>query len=295
MLLNRLYEYLNLPEKTYLGSRIAKKQLIENSQLSTADKKAVQEDVESIIWRNTLKNTTLNIAPFFQEVKPQNVEVEQGDDGAEGYVLEYNEIAIIEVAIRSSKRVKKIAELIQRAIPYPVLLVLHVKQVTAEASSNSTNDADNSVILNLATKRLSKADHSKLKVERFYYSQELSGTELISDSIEDKFFKSLSIQKQSFVNFYEFYMGWVSQFLALEKSKHTKNFTENESQSVDIEQAKLQAVVLDSIVYLEAKLSGIRQKIQQESQINRKVELNIQAQKIKNELSMLKNELEVTY
>ncbi|MGB0938652.1 MAG: hypothetical protein ACPGTQ_14425, partial [Colwellia sp.] len=62
---------------------------------------------------------------------------------------------------------------------------------------------------------------------------------------------------------------------------------------VDIEQAKLQASVLDSIASLEAKLSGIRQKIKQEGQINRKVELNIQAQKIKNELSLLKSELEV--
>jgi len=284
MLLSKIYEQLNLPDKTYLGTRVAKKQLIENSQLSSSDKKAVQEDIEAIIWRNTLKNTTLNIAPYHETIEANNESTDKLD--SDSYVLEYNEIAVIEVTIRSTTRAKKIAELIQRAIPYPILLVLHLKHVTAENEP--------SIILNLATKRLSKADHSKLKVERFYQSPAFTITQLTSDSIEDVFLKSLSVEKQSFVNFYEFYMGWVKQFLDLEKSKHTNEFTESDNQSVDIAQAKSQAQLLDSISSLESKLAGIRKKITQEGQINRKVELNIQAQKIKNQLSILKSELEVT-
>lgn len=290
MLLSKFYEYLNLPDKTYLGSRVAKKQLIENSQLTSADKKAVQEDIEAIVWRNTLKNTTLNISPYHEIVESSVNNIDKGSDKEphvlESFILEYSEIAVIEVTIRSTKRAKKIAELIQRSIPYPLFIVLHLKHVTEENEP--------SITLNLATKRLSKADHSKLKVERFYQSPAFTLEQLTSNSIEEVFLKSLTVEKQSFVNFYEFYMGWVKQFLALEKSKHTNEFSESESQSVDIEQAKLQAGVLDSIASLEAKLSGIRQKIKQEGQINRKVELNIQAQKIKNELSLLKSELEVS-
>lgn len=282
MLLSKFYEYLNLPDKTYLGSRVAKKQLIENSQLTSADKKAVQEDIEAIVWRNTLKNTTLNISPYHEIVESSVNNIDKDSD-SESYVLEYNEIAVIEVTIRSTKRAKKIAELIQRAIPYPLFIVLHLKHVTAENEP--------SIILNLATKRLSKADHSKLKVERFYQSPAFTLEQLTSGSIEEVFLKSLTVEKQSFVNFYEFYMGWVKQFLVLEKSKHTNEFSESESQSVDIEQAKLQASVLDSIASLEAKLSGIRQEIKQEGQINRKVELNIQAQKTKQQLQELKAEL----
>jgi len=282
MLLSKFYEYLNLPDKTYLGSRVAKKQLIENSQLSSADKKAVQEDIEAIVWRNTLKNTTVNISPYHEVVEFNANNIDKDSD-SESYVLEYNEIAVIEVTIRSTKRAKKIAELLQRSIPYPIFIVLHLKHVT-EANEPS-------IILNLATKRLSKADHSKLKVERFYQSPALTLEQLTSGSIEEVFLKSLTVEKQSFVNFYEFYMGWVKQFLALEKSKHTNEFSESESQSVDIEQAKLQASVLDSIASLEAKLSGIRQKIKQEGQINRKVDLNVQAKKIKHKLTQLTAEL----
>ena len=281
MLLSKIYEQLNLPDKTYLGTRVAKKQLIENSQLSSSDKKAVQEDIEAIIWRNTLKNTTLNISPYHETIEANNESTDKLF--SDSYVLEYNEIAVIEVTIRSTTRAKKIAELIQRAIPYPIFLVLHLKHVTAENEP--------SIILNLATKRLSQADHSKLKVERFYQSPAFTITQLTLDSIEYVFLKSLAVEKQSFVNFYEFYMGWVKQFLALEKSKHTNDFSESESQSVDIEQANLQAGVLDSITSLEVKLSGIRKKIKQEGQINRKVELNIQAQQAKQQLSELKAEL----
>ncbi|GLX87002.1 hypothetical protein tloyanaT_32550 [Thalassotalea loyana] len=289
MLLSKFYEYLDLPEKSFLGSRVAKKQLIENSKLSTADKKAVQEDIESIVWRNTLKNSTVNISPYFSEVKSQEVncqEIKAQEESleAESYVLEYSEIALIEVTIRSKKRVKKIAELIQRAIPYPLMLVLHLKHVTEDGSPSS-------LFLNLATKRLSKADHSKLKVERFYQSQKFTEEQITENSVEEQFFKSLSVNNQSFINFYEFYMGWVKQFISLEKSKLTNAFEPNASQSVDIEQAKAQANVLDSIASLEAKLSGIRQKLKQENQINRKVELNIQAQKIKRDLAQLTAEL----
>ncbi len=279
MLLSKFYEYLDLPEKSFLGSRVAKKQLIENSKLSTADKKAVQEDIESIVWRNTLKNSTVNISPYFSEINSQETSSE-----IESFVLEYSEIAIIEVTIRSEKRVKKIAELIQRAIPYPLMLVFHLKHVTEGSSTSSLH-------LNLATKRLSKADHSKLKVERFYHSQKFAEEQITENSIEEQFFKSLSVNNQSFINFYEFYMGWVKQFISLEKSKLTNAFEPNASQSVDIAQAKEQANVLDSIASLEAKLSGIRQKIKQEDQINRKVELNIQAQKIKQDLAQLTAEL----
>jgi len=284
MLLSKFYEYLNLPEKTYLGSRVAKKQLLENSQLTSADKKAVQEDIEAIVWRNTLKNTTLNISPYHEVVESRVNGIDK-DSESESYVLEYNEVAVIEVTIRSTKRAKKIAELIQRAIPYPILLVLHLKYVTAENEP--------SITLNLATKRLSKADHNKLKVERFYQSPAFTITQLTSGSIEDVFLKSLTVEKQSFVNFYEFYMGWVKQFLALEKSKHSNEFVESNNQTVDIAQAKLQAQLLDSISSLESKLSGIRQKIKQEGQINRKVQLNIQAQEIKQVLNKQKEALSV--
>ena len=107
----------------------------------------------------------------------------------------------------------------------------------------------------------------------------------------NNFFCSLALNKQSFVNFYEFYMGWVAQFIQLEKSKYVGVFSEKNESTFDIQKAKVQADLLDEIANLQSKLSGIKQKIKQEEQINRKVELNINARKIKMEIKAIEMEL----
>jgi len=49
--------------------------------------------------------------------------------------------------------------------------------------------------------------------------------------------------------------------------------------------------LLDSISSLESKFAGIRQNIKQEGQINRKVDLNVNAQQAKQQFPELKAEL----
>ncbi len=261
-----LYQAMKLPESTLLNSKVAKRQLLENAQLTTPNKKAIQEDIDSVIWSHTLKTSTVNIAPFQDSIST--------DDG--DFDLDYSEVAILRVVVRSKTRISKINEVLHRTIPYPLLIVF-------------TDTSNNSLLLSLATKRINKADHSKLTVERFYNTDWFSDEAIPNET--NHFFCSLAVNKQSFVNFYEFYMGWVAQFIQLEKSKYVGDFTEKNESTVDIQKAKMQAELLDKIANLESKLSGIKQKIKQEDQINRKVELNIYAQKLKKQLNKLKSEL----
>jgi hypothetical protein len=58
------YSKLNLPKAAYLGARIYKKQLLENTELTITDRKWVNEDIESLEWRYTLKPATINIAKY---------------------------------------------------------------------------------------------------------------------------------------------------------------------------------------------------------------------------------------
>ncbi|MEC8328111.1 MAG: DUF4391 domain-containing protein [Pseudomonadota bacterium] len=261
-----LYQAMKLPESSLLNSKIAKKQLLENAQLTASNKKAIQEDIDSVIWSHTLKTSTVNIAPFQDSISTDDSDFD----------LDYSEIAILRVVVRNKARINKINEVLHRAIPYPLLIVF-------------TDNSNSSLLLSLATKRISKADHSKLTVERFYHTDWFSDEIMPNET--NHFFSSLAVNKQSFVNFYEFYMGWVAQFIELEKSKYIGAFLEKNESTVDIQKAKVQAELLDKIALLESKLSGIKQKIKKEDQINRKVELNIQAQSIKTDLEMLKNKL----
>lgn len=262
-----LYQAMKLPESSLLNSKIAKKQLLENAQLTASNKKAIQEDIDSVVWSHTLKQSTVNIAPF-----QDSISTHDGD-----FDLDYSEVAILRVVVRSKTRINKINEVLHRAIPYPLLIVF-------------TDTSNSSLLLSLAAKRISKADHSKLTVERFYNTDWFSDEAMPNET--DHFFSSLAVNKQSFVNFYEFYMGWVAQFIQLEKSKYVGAFSKRNESTVDIQKAKVQAELLDKIALLESKLSGIKQKIKQEDQINRKVELNIQAQNIKQQLSAIKEQLQ---
>lgn len=263
-----LYKAMKQPESSLLNSKIAKKQLLENAQLTASNKKAIQEDIESLIWSHTLKTSTVNIAPF-----QDSISIDDGD-----FDLDYSEVAILRVVVRNKTRINKINEVLHRAIPYPLLIV-------------STDTSNSSLLLSLATKRISKADHSKLTVERFYNTDWFSDEAMLNET--GHFFSSLAVNKQSFVNFYEFYMGWVTQFIQLEKSKYVGAFSEKNESTVDIHKAKLQAELLDKIALLESKLSGIKQKIKHEDQINRKVELNIKANEIKQQIAEAKKNLEV--
>jgi len=286
-----LYQFFNFPESTYLGSKIFKKQFYENAQLTTQDKIAFKDDVESIIWRNTLKPNTINIPTFKKTITDNNENI--NGDSNQSYNIEYLEIAIIEVTLKQNKRHKRIAEIIQRAIPYPTLIVF--------LFNNEQNTEEFNFSLNLAIKRMSKADNSKLTVERFYNTQWFSLSNTNSNHIKNSkndnsfinnFLENLTVSKQSTINFYEFYLGWINQFLNLEKIKYQDGSTEiNSSSNATESNIKFTSKLLDEISSLEDKLQAIRNNIKKEQQINLKVELNIKAQNVKHELNNLKRVL----
>ena len=50
-----IYKYLALPESCFLGNRVFKNLFLKNAQLGVTDKKAFDQDVDSILWQYTLK------------------------------------------------------------------------------------------------------------------------------------------------------------------------------------------------------------------------------------------------
>ena len=128
------FEYMAIPDSCHLGKRIYKKLFYGNAQLNATDKKAFKNDIEEIEWRYTLKPETINIQRYVDEER------------------EYYEVAIIQVSLKETPRYKRIAQIIQRAIPYPVLIVFSHKSAIA---------------LNIAAKRINRADSEKIMVEEF--------------------------------------------------------------------------------------------------------------------------------
>jgi hypothetical protein len=231
-----LLEKLDLPKSCRLGSTIYKKQFLTVGDLSSADKKLVSQQIDKVIWHASLKPNTINIRPYQDEVR------------------EYGEVEIIEVKLNEASRVRRIAEIVMRTIPYPILL-----QITYE----------DQILIVAGHSRINLSDSSKNTIEEFLFTDWITPGALTV--FQTQFFKNIHSSKLSFFNFYRFYDSFTDQVILLNASKWADCYFEDKD-------AKEVKKITDRIANLERKVEELRAALKQETQFNRKVELNVKIQ-----------------
>lgn len=233
------FSKLEIPDPCYLGKRIFKKLFYENTKLNATDKKAFVNDIEEIEWIYTLKPETINIQRY------------EDDEH------EYLEVAIIQVKLKENFRYKRIAEIIQRSIPYPLVIVFR------------HND---SIALNLALKRINRADQNKIMVKEFHYADWISLENPLAHEIA--FLENLEIKSFSYNNFYEWYADFLQRVVALNCAQISGSYELNyEEPGID------RVEELEQIYNLEQKQIELRSVLKKETQFSKKVDLNIQIKK----------------
>lgn len=247
------YQQLGLPEKALLQARIYKKQLLENADLTISDRKWINEDIESIEWRYTLKPATVAI-PKYEDAE-----------------REYIEIALLHITLKANTHVKRLSEVVQRAIPYPLIVVFE--------------HAD-SLLISLADKRINRADSSKLTVEQFFESGWLNSSAAQSEVIT-QFCSSLGFTQLAQLDLYAFYQSIITRFNALEAAKHTGKFT----LTADVEADKLRQEHLQTLKQLELQLVSLKAQVKNETQFNRKLEGNVQIKQLKQQIQHITTQL----
>jgi hypothetical protein len=275
LLIDMVFDHLALPDSTFLGTRITKKMLIDNNELSSADKKLVTDVIQSVEWKNTLKPETLNIPVYVTET------------------VEYIEIAVIRVVLKTDGKQKgklnKINKLLHSLIPYPVILL--VKQ-------------EDELAISLADKRINQADKSKLVIEHIYSSDWLITKNLTEN--ENYFLNDFSLKNTSSINYFELYHDFISMMISLEtskisgryisnnqnNSKSTSEFSDRKSDTLDssvfLEKTNEdKTTLLRELGKLEAELNSIRIKLKKETQMNIKMRLNVEARNIKQAISTI--------
>lgn len=93
---------LGLPRSTEVNRRVAKEKLYSNAALTTSARDMIKEQIESVVWRNKLANSTVGVAAG-EAVK---------------------EIQVFEVALRQRSLDKNVLPAIAKAIPYKILFIL---------------------------------------------------------------------------------------------------------------------------------------------------------------------------
>ena len=282
-LIDKVCDHLKLPESTFLGTRITKKMLIDNNELSSHDKKLVTDVIQSIEWRNTLKPDTINISMYVTDT------------------VEYLEVAVIRVVLKAGEkhkdRLANITKILHTLIPYPVILLVELQDELA---------------ISLADKRINQADKTKLVIEHIYNSDWLHPEKLSSN--ENDFLNDFSLVNVSSLNYFELYQDLISMMIGLKTSRisgiyKSKNSSISQSDrkpeaQLNIEQnTKLassdfseksnedKTALLQKLEGLEAELASIRNKLKKETQMNIKLRLNVEAQRIKQEIAAIRNEL----
>ena len=152
-------------------------------------------------------------------------------------VREYLEIAVLSAALRPSAKVARLAELIHRAVPYPVFLI------AAQGDR---------LMLSLAHKRWSLGEVGETVLDGELVAADLGNGS--NDSLVEHFLEALLLGYQPRADLYALYQGWIDTVLALLAARTTGTFATAES----LEHAEARRNALQECARLEAQMASLR-------------------------------------
>ena len=248
-----LYDKLGLPDACILGKRVFKKLFHENAQLGVTDKKAFADDVDTITWQYTLKPGTIAIQPYEDDQR------------------EYLEVAVLQVDLKTQRRTARIAEVIHRAIPYPVVLVLVFDGVCA---------------LSLAPKRFSQAEKGAIVAEEFFTTEWIAMAVRVRTPVQQAFLDSLTLAGLPQTHYFAFYTALVDRVIALDCARLNGQYRIGPVPGGDYAAWREQRrQYLARCHELESRIADCRAAAAKESQLDRLVDLNVNIKQMEGELA----------
>lgn len=245
------YDYMAIPEKCLLNKPLFKKLFQEHADLDITDKKALKDDIDKIRWVYTLKSSTLNIEPYRDDVR------------------EYDEIAIIQIDLTSAARAQRIAAFVNKAIPYPIIIVFSFADTIA---------------ISVADKRINQADKSKWVTHDAWITAWFNPD--APNEAQQKFMQDLTIKSLSFVNFYAFYTDIKNRIIALNTADRSGSYSLTSGDGTINRAEALR--VLDK---LEQEKAELQNKLAKEKQMGRQVEMITRIKKYADQINGLKEKL----
>lgn len=245
-------EALGLPPEARVDARVPKKLLVEQGAPTAADKRAIQDGIDELQWLAACKPTTIGVPTFADDVR------------------EYLEIAVVTCAFRAGAKASRLIELIHRAIPYPVILLTSDHgglSVSAAHKRRSQNEAGRVVIDGVVAVTGLHPDNG--------------------DPQEQSFLASLALVRQPRRDLAALYEGWLARIEALKAARLNGTYTT--SDDPDAVDRRRQA--LDATAHITRQLIGLRTQAKREKQLNRRVDLNVQIQRLEADLASHKKNL----
>lgn len=249
-----LIDALALPARCRVDQRVPKKLLLENGAPTASDKRLINDGVEEIQWIAALKPNTIGVVDYRDDLR------------------EYLEIAVLAVILRGLEdkpaKAVRLAELMHRAVPYPVVLIL---QSGAHLS------------LSLAHKRWAQNEVGKVVLDGELTSVLLPEDASVPDAFA-AFRDSIALNRQPQTTLIALYQGWIERLQALKAAKLTGAFKIVGSS----EEALVRREGLAEFARLEAEASRLRAQAGKEKQLARQIELNLALKEVLKQMEKLK-------
>ena len=248
-----LVDALALPPASRVSHRVPKKRLVEHGAPTASDRKLIESSIEELHWVAALKPSTTGILPFKDETH------------------DYGEIIVFAATLRNDARISRIVELIHRAVPYVLVLCIRYRGTSRLA---------------LAHKRASQASAGAIVVEDIRCTAAIDDT--FHPGVAKEFICSLAFSEQPSGSLFELYQGWLDRVVALEVAALTGAF--NLTRTKDRYTARRRA--LAEYCRIEREIGLLRAQAGRESQIARRVDLNLAINRLVAELAIADRSLE---
>ena len=253
MTVQDLIAALDLPGSCRVDQRVPKKLLVENGAPTASDKRQINDGIEEIQWLAALKPNTIGVPEYRDDVR------------------EYLEIAVLSVTLRGNAKAGRLAELVHRAVPYPMVLLLNSEQT---------------LMLSLAHKRWSQNEAGKVVLDGDMVEVALSG-DAPSSAVDIAFMQALALARQPQTTLYALYQGWMDSLEALLAARLTGSFKDTNSP----EQAAARKQGLQDCQRLELEAVSLRAKAAKEKKLARQVELNLALNRVQAQLAAVREQL----
>lgn len=243
---------LDLPASSRVDQRVPKKLLLEHGAPTAADKRLINDGIEELVWLAALKPTTIGVPEYRDEAR------------------EYLEIAVLRLTLRATAKATRLAELVHRAVPYPVLLL---------------TEQGGRCGLSAAHKRWSQGEAGKTVLEGDVIAADWSTAH--DGERWPAFRDALALGNQPRATLHALYQGWIDTLLALQAARVTGTF----AVAANVEHAALRRDALQECARLDAQIARLHAAAAQEKQMARRVGLNLELKRVQAQLAVAREQL----
>jgi hypothetical protein len=243
---------LALPPEARVEKRVPKKLLVEQGAPTASDKRQIQDGLQELTWIAALKPSNVGVPAFRDEER------------------EYLEIAVLMADLRPAAKSARLIELIHRAIPYPLVLV---------------SVQGNAITVSLAHKRRALNESETIVLDRAaIMSPPLASQPVFApDELTAEFLASLPLFAQSRAHLCAIYQGWIECVEALLAARITGQFT----RVVTSQAAAARRAALVEYDHIQNEIVSLRARAAMESQINRRVDLNLSIRRLESKVMVI--------